>query len=71
MASAGKNLTPMYVRKKLSPEVWEKISPPPTPHLTLLLPKSNGRPLSKASVGTFYSRKRQVQQLQMDQMNQR
>ena len=49
----------------------KKSPPPPPPHLTLLLPKSNGRPLSKASVGTFYSRKRQVQQLQMDQMNQR
>ena len=34
-----KNLTPMYVRKKLSPEVWEKIPPP-------LLLKANGRPLS-------------------------
>ena len=36
------NLTPMYVRKKLSPEVWDKIFPPPP---TLLLPKANGRPL--------------------------
>ena len=48
MASAGKNLTPMYVRKKLSPEVWEKIPPLP------LLPKENGRPLSmKLQLGRF------------------
>ena len=48
MASAGKNLTPMYVRKKLSPEVWEKIPPLP------LLPKANGQPLSiKLQLGRF------------------
>ena len=43
MASAGKNLTPMYVRKKLSPEVWEKVPPP-------ILPKANGRPLSQEPI---------------------
>ena len=48
MASAGKNLTPMYVRKKLSPEVWEKIPPLP------LLLKANGQPLSiKLQLGRF------------------
>ena len=49
MASAGKNLTPMYVRKKVSPEVWENICPPPP-----LLPKANSRPLSiKLQLGRF------------------
>ena len=48
MASAGKDRTPMYVRKKLSPEVWEKIPPPP------LFLKANGRPLSiKVQLGRF------------------
>ena len=67
-----KSYTHVCQEKTITRGLGKNLPPPPhTPHLTLLLPKSNGRPLSKASVGTFYSRKRQVQQLQMDQMNQR